>query len=66
MKIKTKFKNEKLTMAVMVAEIATVRYLPSLASAKNPPRRPRRLRVPMKLVTIVADFADGMCKSPTK
>lgn len=50
----------------MIAEIATVRYRPSFASAKNPPKRPRRLRVPMKLVTMFADFADEMCKSPTK
>jgi hypothetical protein len=56
----------KLTKAVIVPKIATARYRPSLASAKKPPRRPRRLRVPMKLVTMVADFADEICKTPTK
>lgn len=50
----------------MDAKIATVKYRPSLASAKKPPRRPRRLRVPMKLVTMVADFADEICSSPTR
>lgn len=50
----------------MDANIATVKYRPSLASATNPPNNPRRLRVPMKLVTIVADFDDERCRSPTK
>lgn len=50
----------------MIPEIVTAKYRPSLASAKKPPRRPRRLRVPMKLVTMVADFADEICNSPTK
>lgn len=50
----------------MEAKIETVRYLPSFASARKPPSRPRRLRVPMKLVTTVADLAEEMCKSPTK
>lgn len=42
----------------MVAEMATVMYLPSFASAKKPPRRPSKLRVPIKLVTMVAEFAE--------
>ena len=50
----------------MDAKIATVKYRPSLASAKKPPRRPRRLSVPMKLVTMVADFAEEICSSPTR
>ena len=50
----------------MAPKVATAKYRPSLASAKKPPRRPRRLRVPMKLVTMVADFADGICKISTK
>lgn len=55
-----------LTTAVMVENIATVKYRPSFASAKKPARSARRLRLPMKLVTIVADFAVGICRSPTK
>ncbi|XP_057755634.1 uncharacterized protein LOC130974801 [Arachis stenosperma] len=35
-------------------------------SAKKPPRWPRRLRVPIKLVNNVADLADGRFKIPTK
>lgn len=56
----------KLTTAAMDAKIATVKYRPSLASATNPPNKPKRLRVPMKLVTIVADFDDVRCRYPTK
>lgn len=56
----------ELTTAVMEAKVATVRYLPSLASAKKPPRSPRRLRAPRKLVTIVADLAEVRCNSPTR
>ena len=56
----------KLTKAVIIAKIATVKYRPSLASAKKPPKRPRRLRVPMKLVTMFADFADEICNTPTR
>lgn len=56
----------KLTKAAMEPEIATVRYLPSFASATKPPSNPRRFKVPRKLVTIVADFADDRFKSPTK
>lgn len=50
----------------MVADITTVKYLPSFASAKKPPRRPRRLRVPITLVTMVAELAEGRCKVPIK
>ncbi|GAB2284045.1 hypothetical protein Dimus_018525, partial [Dionaea muscipula] len=45
-----------LTKARIVAKITNVRYRPNLASAKKPPRRPRRFGVPKKLVTIFADF----------
>lgn len=58
--------NSNTPRAVTEAEIATILYRPSLASAKKPPRSPKRLRVPMKFVTMVADFADEMCKSPTR
>lgn len=58
--------NQTPTKAVTDAKIATVKYRPSFASAKKPPSRPRRFSVPMKLVTMVADFADDKCKSPTK
>jgi hypothetical protein len=51
-------KIEKVTTVAMVAEMATVTYLPSFASAKNPPRRPSKLRVPIKLVTMVAELAE--------
>lgn len=50
----------------MVADMATVKYLPSFASARKPPRRPSKLRVPIKLVTMVAELAEWRCKSPTK
>ena len=56
----------KLTIAATDAKIATVRYRPSLASATNPPNKPNRFRVPMKLVTMVADFDDERCMYPIK
>jgi hypothetical protein len=37
-----------------------------LASATKPPRKARRLSVPMKLVTMLADWALERCRAPTR
>lgn len=54
----------KLTRAQINEKMRMAKKRPILASAMNPPKRARRLRVPMKFETIFADFEEERCKDP--
>lgn len=47
----------------MKPEISIVQKLPRYESERKPPKRDRRKTVPMKFVTVLADFDKGKCIS---
>lgn len=54
---------KRLTESSTNPKINMVQKLPRYESERKPPRRERRKTVPIKLVTMFADFDRGKCMS---